>query len=377
MAKKKILILTGWLPGGGAERVLIDILRNIDYGLYDVDLALFEKKGELLSEVPPQVNIIEIWGRNSFNYFAAIKSTLHLHNNILLSKRINGSKLKKDYDAEIAFLEGMPVKLIALRKTEAPKYCWIHTDLSKFQGSKTSFYSNAEEQTSYSKMDKIVCVSENARLGFIACFPDLQNKTITIYNPVDKDSIISKSSLSDQKLKKTGAQINIVTVGRLHSEKNPDRLLQVAKLADKEGLDVKFHWLGSGPMLDEIVKKRDEAKLTEKIEFYGFNNNPFPYIRQSDIMLLPSDAEGFGLVLVESMCLGVPVISTPTAGAKEIIGNNEFGLLSDFSPESILEAVKRIINDKELKNQLIEAGRKRVEQFSVENAMKHFYRLID
>ena len=376
MAKKKILILTGWLPGGGAERVLIDILRNIDYRLYEVDLALFEKKGELLSEVPPQVNIVEIWGRNSFNYFVAIKSTLHLHNNSLLSKRINGSKLKKDYDVEIAFLEGMPVKLIALRKTKAPKYCWIHTDLSKFQGSKTSFYSNAEEQKCYSKMDKIVCVSENARLGFIAYFQDLENKTITIYNPVDKDSII-RNSVLDLKLKKSRAQTNIVTVGRLHAEKNPDKILQVAELADKEGLDVKFHWVGNGPLFNEIVKKRDEMNLTEKVEFYGFNRNPFPFVRQSDIMLLPSDAEGFGLVLVEAMCLGVPVISTPTAGAKEIIGNNEFGLLSDFSPKSILDAIKRIISDEELKNRLIEAGRRRAEQFSVDNAIKQFYRLID
>lgn len=377
MAKKKILILTGWLPGGGAEKVLIDILRNIDYTRYDIDLALFEKKGELLSKVPPQVNIIEIWGRNSFNYFVAIKSTLHLHNNYLLLKRINGSKLKKDYDAEIAFLEGMPVKLIALRKTRAPKYCWVHTDISKFQGSRNSFYNNGEEQKCYNKMDKIVCVSENARRGFISCFEDLKNKTITIYNPVNNESIIRKASLSDHNLKKSGSQINIITVGRLHSEKNPNRLLQVAELADKEGLDVKFHWLGNGPMLDEMMKIRDEKKLTDKVEFYGFKENPYPYIAQADMMVLPSDAEGFGLVLCEAMTLGVPVISTPTAGPKEILGNDKYGLITEFSPQSILESIKRLVSDNVLKDRLIEAGKERIKLYSLENTMQGFHRLVE
>lgn len=377
MAKKKILILTGWLPGGGAEKVLIDILRNIDYTLYDVDLALFEKKGELMKDVPEDVNIIELWGARSVNHFIAIKATLHLHNNYMLSKRVNSRRLRTDYDAEIAFLEGMPVKLIALRKTRASKYCWIHTDLSKFQASKNSFSSNVEEQKCYSKMDKIVCVSENARLGFISCFQDLQNKTITIYNPVDRESILKKASLSDHNLKKSGAQIHIVTVGRLHSEKNPNRLLQVAELADKEGLDVKFHWLGNGPMLDEIIKKRDEKKLKKKIEFYGFKENPYPYIAQADIMVLPSDAEGFGLILCEAMSLGVPVISTPTAGPMEILENDKYGLITDFSPQSILDAIKKLIYDDVLRNKLIEAGRKRVERFSVYNAVEQFYRLVN
>ena len=107
--KKKILILTGWLPGGGAERVLIDILRNIDYVLNDVDLALFEKKGELMKDVPKEVNIIELWGARSLHHFIAIKATLYFHNNHMLSKRINSRRLRTDYDAEIAFLEGIPV----------------------------------------------------------------------------------------------------------------------------------------------------------------------------------------------------------------------------------------------------------------------------
>ena len=376
MAKKKILILTGWLPGGGAERVLIDILRNIDYGLYDVDLALFEKKGELMKDVPKEVNIIELWGARSLHHFIAIKATLHLHNNLLLSKRINSRRLRTDYDAEIAFLEGIPVKLLSMRKTAAPKYCWVHVDLSNFHASKNSFYNDNEEETSYGRMRNIICVSEDCKKGFVTCFPSLEEKTKIIYNPIDKASIIAASK-GEGKLNTKEGLINIVTVARLHNQKNPHRLLETALLAKKEGLKLKFHWLGNGPLRDEMETLTNENHLTEWIEFYGFKDNPYPYISQADMMVLPSDAEGFGLVLCEAMSLGIPVISTPTAGPKEILENDRYGLITDFSPQSILEAVKRIINDRELKNQLIEAGKKRVEQFSVENAMEQFYRLID
>lgn len=375
MEKKKILILTGWLPGGGAERVLIDILRNIDYTKYDIDLALFEKKGELMKDVPSEVNIIELWGANSLHHFLAIKATLHLHSNYLLSQRINSRRLGKDYDAEIAFLEGMPVKLISMRKTKAPKFCWIHVDLSNFHASKSAFYNSMEEFKSYNSLNKIICVSEDCRKGFISCFPSMEPKTSLLYNPIDKDNIIALSK-KDGKLKDSDGKINIVIVARLHSQKNPHRIIEVAELAKKEGLNLKFHWIGNGPLMEELINLRDEKGLTEMISFYGFKENPYPYIAQADMMVLPSDAEGFGLVLCEAMCLGVPVISTPTAGPKEIIGNNEFGILSDFSPESILEAIKTIINDNDLRNKLIEAGRERVDSFSVEQTMSHFNHLI-
>ena len=375
MPKKRILILTGWLPGGGAEKVLIDIFRNIDYTKYDIDLVLFEKKGELLNDVPPEVNIIELWGRNSFNHFIAIKATLHLHNNFLLSKRMNGARLRKDYDAEIAFTEGMPVKLIAMRKTKAPKYCWVHVDLSNFHASKSAFYNSKDEFKSYNSLNKIICVSEDCRKGFISCFPSMESKTSLLYNPIDKDNIIALSK-KEGMLKDSDGKVNIVIVARLHPQKNPNRIIDVAALAKKEGLKIKFHWLGNGPLMEEMINLRDEKDLTEMIYFYGFKKNPYPYIAQADIMVLPSDAEGFGLVLCEAMSLGVPVISTPTAGPKEIIGENQFGLITDFNPQSILDAIKKLMFDLELKNRIIEAGKNRVNQFSVYNTMKRFYEII-
>lgn len=376
MAKKRILFLTGFMPGGGAEKVLIDILRHFDFTQYEVDLALFVKKGILLNDVPEEVNVIELWGNNSLNHFLSIKASLYLHNNFLLSRTMNGKKLRKDYDTEIAFLEGMPVKLLSMRNTKAPKYCWIHTDLSHFHNTKSAFYNEKEEKAVYSNMDSVICVSEFCKNGFTSCFPSLAGKTSLIYNPIDIDTIKKSAEAQSIKLRNTYNRTNIITVSRLNKEKNPLRLIETALLAKKEGINLKFHLVGEGP-LETLLKDEIKSKeLGEYFDFYGFQKNPYPLIAQSDIMVLPSDAEGFGLVLCEAMCLGVPVISTPTAGPKEILANNNFGLLTDFTPQSILDAIKKLISDKELKERLVENGRRRVEDFSIDKMMESFYSLI-
>ena len=95
------------------------------------------------------------------------------------------------------------------------------------------------------------------------------------------------------------------------------------------------------------------------------------------MLLLPSDAEGFGLVLCEAMALGVPVISTPTAGPKEIIGNNECGLLTDFSPESIIDGIEAIRLDTKLREELVARGKIRVQDFSVKRMVSDFEKLIE
>lgn len=376
MAKKKILFLTGFLPGGGAERVLIDILRHFDFTQYEVDLALFEKKGILLNDVPEEVNIIELWGKNSLNHFFAIKASLYLHNNISLARTMNGKKLRKDYDAEIAFLEGMPVKLLSMRKTKAPKFCWIHTDLSHFHATKSAFYNENEEKAAYSKMDTVICVSEFCKKGFTSCFPSIAGKTSLIYNPIDIDTIRKRSQLPSVNLKNSHNGINIITVSRLNREKNPLRLVETALLAKEESINLKFHLLGEGPLETSLKEEIKIKGLEEYFEFYGFQKNPYPLIAQSDIMVLPSDAEGFGLVLCEAMCLGIPVISTPTAGPTEILDNNNYGLLTDFTPKSILDAIKQLISDKDMKEKLIENGRRRVEDFSIDKMMNNFYSLL-
>ena len=373
--RKRILFIDGPLGGGGAERVLIDILRNIDYSKYEVDLAVICRGGVLMDEVPEQVNIIELWNGYSWDYKLAIRLSKWFHNNWLFSRKMNGSKLRRDYDIEISFLEGMPLKLGALRTSTAKKATWVHADLYTHRYEVSQFYPD-EEERDYNMMDYVVNVSKDCEDAFKKRFPNCKAQLYVIYNPIDREKILKMAedysipSNSDNPL-------TVITVGRLTPPKNPERLLQVAQLAKEANLPVRFKWIGDGELRARMERLRDDMDLHEMVEFRGFTKNPFPHIKAADIMMVTSDFEGFCLVICEAMCLGVPVISTRTAGPTEILGKNEYGELTDISDEALFDALKRWVVQTELRKSYAAKALKRPEVYSVEQTLKSIYNLID
>lgn len=372
-SKKRILFIDGPLGGGGAERVLIDILRNIDYERFEVDLAVICRGGALMDEVPPQVNVIELWNGYSLAYKIAFRMSKWLHCNWLFSRKMNGKKLRKDYDIEISFLEGMPLKLGALRKTAAKKVTWVHVDLNTHRYEASQFFPG-EELAAYNRMDIVVNVSKDCENAFYHRFPECRAEKRIIYNPIDKQKILRMSE--EYNVEKANNIPTVITVGRLTHQKNPERLLQVAHLAYEVGLQVRFKWVGDGELREQMEAVRDEMGLHDIVEFTGFCKNPFPHIKAADIMMVTSDFEGFCLVICEAMCLGVPVISTRTAGPSEIIGNNEYGILTDLSAEALFNALKQMVNNPEKRHAIAQKAQKRPDTYSVENTVQLLYKLI-
>lgn len=372
--KKRILFIDGPLGGGGAERVLIDILRNIDYDKYEVDLALICRGGILMDEVPPQVNIIELWDGYSLEYKLAFRTSKWLHSNFLFSRKMNGKKLRRDYDIEISFLEGMPLKLGALRTTKAKKATWVHADLFTHQYEIGQFYPG-EELRAYNKMDTVVNVSKYCENAFNKRFPDCTSNKSVIYNPIDRVKI--EEMAKEDPITKEKDFLTIISVGRLTKPKNPKRFLQVAQLAKENSLPLRFKWIGDGELRSEMETLRDEMGLNGYVEFSGFTKNPFPHIKNADIMLVTSDFEGFCLVICEAMCLGTPVISTRTAGPTEIIGNNEFGVLTEFTADSMFEALKHWIENPDERKKIAHKSLSRPDEYSVQKTLNCLYALID
>lgn len=371
-SKKRILFIDGPLGGGGAERVLIDILRNIDYDRYEVDLAVICRGGVLMDEVPEQVRVVELWDGYSLAYKLAFRLSKWLRCNWLFSRKMNGKKLRKNYDIEISFLEGMPLKLGALRKTKAKKATWVHADLFRHRYEEAQFYPG-EELMAYNKMDVVVNVSKHSEEAFSRRFPECIAEKRTIYNPVDRKKI--ERLASEGNIIKDDKRLTVITVGRVTAPKNPERFLQVAKLAKEAGLSVRFKWVGDGELRAKMEALRDEMGLSEMVEFTGFVKNPYPHIQAADIMMVTSDYEGFCLVICEAMCLGVPVISTRTAGPSEIIGDNEYGVLTDLSAEALFEAVKEL-TPSDIRQEMGMDARKRPEAYSVEKAIEQITELI-
>lgn len=368
---KKILFIYGPLGGGGAERVLIDLLNNLDYTKYKVDLCLIVKQGVLLPEVPNEVTIISLWKKYTLYYKIAYRCSIWLGVNFLF-KRVLKQKITKKYDVEVSFLEGMPLKLHALMDTAAKKITWVHCDLFNFPYT-TKLFAKNKELRAYSKMDAVVCVSNDSRSAFEKRFPDCTTKKVVVYNPIDSKKI-------NRLVKETNIVKNqnftIVTVGRLTMQKKIDRVIRLAARFKLEGVKVQFQIIGDGELKEELLQLAIDLNVTDSVTFLGFIKNPFPYMKSADMMLLTSNTEGFGLVVCEAMLLGVPVISTKTAGPIEIIDNNKYGLLCDHDDESIYLSAKKMINNEALRNKYKNAGYKRAADFSVQNTIKQFDDLI-
>jgi len=211
--KQRILFIDGPLGGGGAERVLIDILRNIDFDHYEVDLALICRGGALMDEVPQGVNVIELWPGYSWDYKLAYRLSKWFRCNRLFSRKMNGAKLRRDYDIEISFLEGMPLKLGALRTTSAKKATWVHADLFTHRYEVSQFYPG-EEERDYNRMDYVVNVSKDCEDAFRKRFPNCKAKHRVIYNPIDRKKI---QGMSDEYAVETDKdnRLTVITVGRV------------------------------------------------------------------------------------------------------------------------------------------------------------------
>ena len=280
---KKLLIVTDSLNGGGAEKVLQDILKNIDLKKYEIDIFLIFNQGiykEKIGELGISIDGLFKNRKDLINniFYKKLKSLLiRIIRWIYCKYPFLIKKLKsKQYDIEIAFLEGYSTLLIANRKNKAKKVAWIHTDLAKHE----SINKNLEKD-SYCKMNKIICVSSDSKKSVESLYPDLKNKIEVIYNLILKEEILEKS------LKKSdiyfSKKINIITVGRINKEKGYDILLEAHNQLLKEGLDYNLYILGEGKERKKLEQYIKDNNMEKNTFLLGFKENPYPYIKEADI----------------------------------------------------------------------------------------------
>ncbi len=199
----------------------------------------------------------------------------------------------------------------------------------------------------------------------------LNINAINIYNPLDTKVILKKSK---QKIKFNFFKknsVNLISVGRLTNQKDHLTLLKaVKKIKDKINLKVAI--IGKGKKKEEILNFIEKYKLSNCIRILGYKDNPYPYLRMSDCLVLTSKYEGLPNVLLEAMYLKKFIISSkcPT-GPKEILLNGKLGYLfeiSDFKALSnlILKYAKLKKINKSYINRTVKNGFKSLDRFNFE-----------
>lgn len=389
--KKKLLFVVHTLQIGGAEKILVNILKYISKRKYDITVLALVDDGVFVDEVK---NIDGVTYKYVFkSYFkkarANKESKFHrIATNIMSSiwkrylkklkynsRELYEKYVDEKYDVEIAFLEGKVSKFVSSSNNkDSRKIAWIHTDINI--GTNSIFIDDEDEKNCYNTFDKVVCVSREVRNRFIQK-TGRDNNVLVQINPVDCLDILEKAK-EELTIKKNNDVPVVCTVGRLVQVKGYDRLLEVHKRLIDEGIMHELWIVGDGverKKLEDYIRKN---KLEKSARLMGYSNNPYKYVKNSDIFVCASRIEGLSTVIVEATILEKVIVSTDCPGAKEILGDdNECGMVVENDAVGIYEGLKAVLTDKELEKKYQENIKKRSELFNLRNSIGQIEDIID
>lgn len=343
--KKRILFLIESLSGGGAEKVLSTIVRNLDLQRFDVAVCVIVAGGKYDDEVSSQVRLYSLL-KNPEAYHGIGKVWYRLKYHLIydwLSPRwVYKLLIPHNNDVEIAFVEGLATKILSYStNSKAKKLAWVHCDLKNqpWPIQQGIYKDNAEEADVYRRYQQVVCVSQQVE-QVMRSYYGLFNTT-TIYNPLDSEEIMRLSKM-ECPFRVDAAKFNIISVGRLERVKGFDQLISIIRNIRGKGFDAHLWIVGEGSQADALYSLVKEMDMKNHVTFTGFMKNPYSLMAQMNLFVCSSRAEGFSLVLAEALLLGLPIVSMKCAGPQELIQLCGAGNLCDAYEDLEQEILKRI-----------------------------------
>lgn len=390
MKKKKdiLVVFTGSMELGGIERSLLGLLDSIDYNEYNVDLFLYAHHGPLMYLINENVNVLPeekelAYLRESFGtklknraYYSAymrckeavISKFTHINHDEMWAEimRKKVKPIKKHYDLALGFFR--PFDLIDEKIYADIKVGWIHTD-----------YSSAGEdlellRKDYAKMDYIVGVSDQTVRTFIELFPEFESKVIISENIISESFMKSEADKLDVSNEMDDSCFKLLSIGRFCEAKNFDNIPEIASIIKSKGVDFKWYIIGYGADENLIKSKIAQYNMEDTVIILGKKENPYPYIKACDIYVQPSRYEGKCVAVREAQILNKPVIITSYASSKSQLQDGFDGVIVPMDNQGCADGIVKVIDDKDLQNQLIENTKKT--DYTNSKEIEKLYKLI-
>ncbi len=330
---KKILVVLKHLSLGGAEKMFLRILANINTNNYNIHVMLVFN--ERLQELPnlPNLQITTIFDRKS----DAAKQMIKNHPDNIYAENITDI-----YDVEIAFLEGYPTQIIgASSNPSSLKVAFIHTDFRFFHHSLNAYANSDAEVACYRKYTYIMYVSETARKGFNLTYPSISHqKEYIFYPPLTEKMLFSSHTY----LTALNEKPYFITLTRLAPEKGVFKLIDACKKIIELGYDVCFKIYGTGPLYHKLSQRIQTDHLQKNIYLMGYSHAPYAELKNSMAYICPSDHESFCIAIEEALFSSVPIIACRCSGTEEILHNGDFGLLVTNSSDGLAAGIRQFLN---------------------------------
>lgn len=383
--KKKVYFYINSFLVGGIERVLLQYLKNIDKKKFNVYLIIgfyLEELEKLKVEIPEEVEVSYILENNLFCSFKKKKALGQMKTieKILyeslswLRKYIFEKKLKKilnsadiliDFDMTLSsYAKDFKMKKITFCHFSPKNYHRGISGRQKKLGKRLDDY------------DRVVVISDDMKQEALELYPFLEAKLMRFYNSLDLEYLQKRAQepVRDQRIEER----YILAIGRLEETQKDFTTLLKSYAKIQHLIPEKLYIIGEGRHKDLLEKLAKDLKITQRVCFLGFQQNPYPWIQKTDLFVHSSKFEGLPTVLIEALAFHKYIIATdcPT-GPREILNYGKNGILTEIGNEKDLsEAMLKILQDNELQKEFLQNSKQWIKEFDSRLVMRKFEELL-
>jgi len=364
--RRRVLFVMPNLAGGGAERVVVLLLRHLDRSRFDPHLALVEAAGPFLQDVPPDVSLHDLRAKRvRYALPGLIRLTWKLRPHAVHSQMCElnlATLLSRPFlPPGLRLLLGeqsSPSAFNAQQRRHPRLWNWLYRRL-------------------YPRADRIICVGDYVLNDLAENFGIAPSKLTRIYNPVDLDLARRLAEASGNPYGGPGP--HLVAAGRLAKEKGFDVLLDAMPLVRGAISGADLTLLGEGPLKPELLAQRERLELNESVRLVGFQANPYPYLKHADLFVLPSHFEGLPLVVLEALAVRTPVVASECPGALgEILRDCPTArLVPPSDPKALAKGIISALNALSMKPQSEEGPDTFLSRFEVKTVVREYEKILE
>ena len=369
---KKVLFVINTLGGAGAEKALIELLKRFPKEQYEVSLYVLLDQGELISQIPGHVRILNrkysdtsvlskegkkvlsrniwkrlwVWGAVFRNLPFLIRNTVAMLKKGKISPdkllwRVmsdSGQVIKDHYDMAVAYLEGGSTYYVHDHIDADQKFTFLHIDYG-FAG-----YTRELDRNCYLDFDRIFTVSDEVKKSFVEVYPECRKNTYVFHNIIDQQEIRRKAELPGG-FKDSYDGRRILTVGRLAAQKAYEISIDAMRILKDRGIKARWYVLGEGELREQLQSQIDRLGLQRDFVLLGAETDPYPYYKQCDLYVHATRFEGKSIAVQEAQTLGCTILVSDSSGNREQVIPGEDGMMCSLTPESVSRNIEELLKD--------------------------------
>lgn len=360
---KKVLFFIPNLSVGGAEKVLVNTVNNLNRDLFDVTVQVLFAGGVNEQFLKKDVKFNSCFKKS----FKGNSRILTLFKPETLFKRF----IREKYDIIVSYLEGPTARITAgCLDRDTKLVCWIHCRFDSQKTASVGFRDFNEAKQSFNRFDRIICVSQLVKKHFCNIVSPEKEPEV-LYNITEVEDVYCKSHLPVEDVVFDRNCFLLCSVGKIEPVKGYDRLARVHKRLADAGIKNKVYILGNGSQKGEITAYLKQNHLEDSFIFLGYKTNPYKYVSKCDLFVCSSISEGFSTAVTESLIVGTPVCTVEVSGMKEMLGdNNEYGIVTENSEDALYEGIVGLLNDPSLLSHYRRQAEIRGREFNTKNTVR-------